>query len=599
MDKGITQDDKINIVVIDSGVNQKHKAFSDDDIKTIRFGDSVSNSVYGHGTAIYGILKKSLPSKKINIINVEMSGIEDGITVNEIINVLEYLLDNNIDADIINMSLGISCTDELDKLYDLCSKITDRGTIIVSAFDNAGSISYPAAFDNVIGVVSGDECRTVSDFEYYDDYMINIAAKGGLQRVAWCEPDYIIVSGNSFACAHVTAQVAKFLMEGIRGRQEVLNEFRKRALRQHKIYCSEKESKELFSIKRAALFPFNKEMHSLIRYYKLLNFDIVAIYDTKYSATVGATTSQILQDDDVKIIKIENLDNINWENFDTLILGHLDVLSQTIPGHDLKSHIIKEATRNNKNIYSFDDIYKSEYVDNFDLVYCPYISKSDIPANRLGKLFRTSKPVVGIFGTSSQQGKFTLQLKLRELFLQNGYNIGQIGTEPSALLYGMDYVYPMGYNSSVYISGYESIMYLNSAMNELCRKNKDIIIVGAQSGSVTYDTGNVNQYNLPQYDFLLGTLPDAIILCVNPYDDMEYIERTIHFLEAAIECKVISIVVFPMDMNGVNGAKRRLSEEKYIKIKSQMEDFFHIPIYMLGNNNDMKDLFGKIISFFE
>ena len=98
---------------------------------------------------------------------------------------------------------------------------------------------------------------------------------------------------------------------------------------------------------------------------------------------------------------------------------------------------------------------------------------------------------------------------------------------------------------------------------------------------------------------ILGTLPDAIILCVNPYDDMEYIERTIHFLEAAIECKVISIVVFPMDMNGVNGAKRRLSEEKYIKIKSQMEDFFHIPIYMLGNNNDMKDLFGKIISFFE
>lgn len=67
--------------------------------------------------------------------------------------------------------------------------------------------------------------------------------------------------------------------------------------------------------------------------------------------------------------------------------------------------------------------------------------------------------------------------------MEAGYNIGQIGTEPSALLYGMDYVFPMGYNSSVYIKEYETVRYLNYVLNELCMNKKDIILVGSQSGN--------------------------------------------------------------------------------------------------------------------
>ena len=59
-----------------------------------------------------------------------------------------------------------------------------------------------------------------------------------------------------------------------------------------------------------------------------------------------------------------------------------------------------------------------------------------------------------------------------------------IGTEPSALLYGMDYVFPIGYNSSVYISGFDVIRYLNYIINILCEKGNDLILVGSQSGTV-------------------------------------------------------------------------------------------------------------------
>ena len=45
------------------------------------------------------------------------------------------------------MSFGITAGDEyyqIEKLRILCEKIEMKGTIIVSAFDNDGAISYPA-----------------------------------------------------------------------------------------------------------------------------------------------------------------------------------------------------------------------------------------------------------------------------------------------------------------------------------------------------------------------------------------------------------------------------------------------------------------------
>jgi hypothetical protein len=45
------------------------------------------------------------------------------------------------------------CEDR-ESLYTACKSLTNKGIILVSAFDNAGSLSFPAAFPNVIGVTS-------------------------------------------------------------------------------------------------------------------------------------------------------------------------------------------------------------------------------------------------------------------------------------------------------------------------------------------------------------------------------------------------------------------------------------------------------------
>lgn len=246
-----------------------------------------------------------------------------------------------------------------------------------------GSISYPAAFDNVVGVTSGKSCIRVDDFEYIQDEVVNIGAKGDLQRLAWNNPDYIMLGGNSFACAHATVQIAKFMSEGIKGFENILNAFKSIAKRQYvnPTLSSSKSTNTFlpFEINKEVLFPFNKEMHGLIRFSTDLNFEIVGVYDSKYSANVGSTTSHIMKAD-VKSILIRNIKQIDWNTFDTLILGHLDEMSNLINKRDLKRKLISDAVRFGKKIYAFDDI--SQLITS-DSIYCPKVCKYEGTGNIL------------------------------------------------------------------------------------------------------------------------------------------------------------------------------------------------------------------------
>ena len=592
---------KIQIAIIDSGVTCHHPAFSNSNPIIISDGEAVeTNSLYGHGTAIYNIIRKV--NSIASIINFKLDHVENGICEGGLISILRKIK-KEYNFDIINLSLGISICEDLDELYLTCKDLSDAGAVIVSAFDNTGSISYPAAFDNVIGVTSGKSCIRIDDFEYIQDEVVNIGAKGDVQRLAWNNPDYIMLGGNSFACAHTSVQIAKFMIEGIKGFENILNTFKSNAKVQYinPTPSSSKRAKPFlpFEIKKAALFPFNKEMHSLIRFLIDLNFEIVGVYDSKYSANVGSTTNHIMKAE-VKNVPIQNIKQIEWNTFDTLILGHLDEMSNLINMQELKKKLINDAIKFGKKIYAFDDISQ---LFTSESIYCPKVCKEDLPPNRFGKLYRISKPVIGVYGTSSRQGKFTLQLELRQRFLRLGYKVGQIGTEPSSLLYGMDYVYPMGYNNSVYLQYYEAIMYINNLMNMLCKNGTDIIITGSQSGVIPFDTGNLIQYSMPQFSYLLGTHPDLIILCINPFDEIDYIARTKKFIEASVDCRVVAFVVFPMDIKddwtGIYGQRIILSNKKFMMLQDVLMSKFSIPTYRLGCRVDMDKVVDDVITFFD
>ena len=278
---------KIKVLIIDSGVRKNHPNFRNDIINEIPYKGNNIDDEFGHGTAIYNIIREC--RNIADIYNLRLKGIETGIEEIELIKVLVYIKEN-LDFDVINMSFGINTCENYDILYQLCKEISEGGTILVSAFDNSQSISFPAAFPEVIGVTAGYNHLKKHEFIYLNDDIVNLVGKSGISRVAWTKPDYIITEGNSFICAYATVEIIKLMAVGITKREDILSKFKTDKIE----HLNLNKKRELFLIKKAAIFPFNKEMHSLIRFYTILSFDILYVFYSIYFFYILIKTMEIL-----------------------------------------------------------------------------------------------------------------------------------------------------------------------------------------------------------------------------------------------------------------------------------------------------------------
>ena len=166
-------------VIIDSGINFNHDYFVEkhsniDAIKVVWNEDERAINVIdeqtdalGHGTAISSIIDRYTHEP---ILMINFTDSDDEIDTLLLIHTLQFVYEY-VSGDILNLSLGVPNCEEKEQLYDICKKLTDKGFIIVSAFDNLGALSYPASFDCVIGVLTGELCFSVNDFEYFENDM--------------------------------------------------------------------------------------------------------------------------------------------------------------------------------------------------------------------------------------------------------------------------------------------------------------------------------------------------------------------------------------------------------------------------------------------
>ncbi|NMA85344.1 MAG: S8 family serine peptidase [Epulopiscium sp.] len=559
----------------------------------------------GHGTAICGIILGHNP--EVELYTVKMFD-KDNLFSDEnmLTTVLEYIY-YNVDCDIVNLSLGLCLLDDYNKLYTICERFTRDNRIIISAFDNNGSISYPAEFDNVIGVTSEEICYRNDEYYCVDSSVVDICAKGRIQRVLGLDNNYTLGSGNSFACAHFTGILAsQDIIFSHLTRNEIIERIRIYSTGNITLPVPTKQVKCLNNpvsmYKRAVIFPFNKEMHSIVRFSDMLAFELVDVYETKYSGLISAHTDTLLKEKCSKNFAIRNINDIDWNSFDTFILGHIDEYTSVLGQTGFKEELVKEIIQQEKYLYTFDDVSDCCPLSVVDSkrIYHPAINIDDVPIAPFGKLYRHNKPVLGVFGTSSQLGKFTLQLRIRAEFLRRGYKIMQIGTEPSALLFDMDVVFPVGYNSSVSIHGYDTISYLNAKMHVLS-ENADLIIVGSQSGVIPPDDGNLMNYNFVQLELLYATQPDAIVLCINASDDLLMVKKSKQFIESASNAKVIALCLFPLYYPNSEKGFMHLSPAPIVVYNAIYELYmneFNIPTYHLGNPLHIEQLCNDIVYTF-
>ncbi len=578
------------IAIIDSGAttSQIDSAYKID----VLAGLQNSTDHINHGSIIFQIIKKYAPNALLRIIKIT-----DDMEIKEqaLCTALRVLL-RDLDVDIVNISMGIVVSEMTDEIIDLCEQLKNKGVILVAAFDNDGAMSYPAAASSVIGVDLSPKCKLVNQYEYIQDDVINIRAFSGILHVK-VDNNVFSVSGTSFTCAIMTAKIANLLNEKYNKYEQVMEKLEKNAtyIVKNKEY---KPIPTMFEIKKAIIFPFNKEMYSLLANQDLLGFSVVGVFDPVQLGKVGRKLSDELKGDLRNDFTIRNIFNINWEeDFDTFILGHTREISETL-GFSFKEHIVQKCKEYRKKLYAFDNIDTSE-ID----VYVPRVLESNVPKNRYGKLYQVHCPVLGILGTSSKQGKFSLQLKLRRLFLHSEYHLAQIGTEPSSLLFGMDAVYPMGYDGIVPNNPRDSIIMLNDMLRKSVKQDTDIVLVGAQSGSGVYSYQNTSLFPLETMHLLLGMQPDAILLCVNIFDDDDYIYRTIMCLENMIDTYVIALVISPVDYmyieSGLLRKTKQVETERMNSFQEHLKRRFKKEVFILDFETSAKEIYDYTIKILQ
>ena len=127
---------------------------------------------------------------------------------------------------------------------------------------------------------------------------------------------------------------------------------------------------------------------------------------------------------------------------------------------------------------------------------------------------------------------------------------------------------------------------------------KEIILASSQAQTIPYYCNNLLEFPSLQFHYALGIKPDVIVLCVNCFDEIEYIHNTMCTLQGLTDAKVIAIVVNAMTyLNEWSNLKRKITSEEFKRKAEMLQETFGIPVYLLGEKT-VSDLCQNIIDFF-
>ena len=588
---------KVRIAVIDTNVDTRSSILSNIPIHFSHFVDFNSHEV-GHGTAVCSIIAKECNQIDLTIFPI-FHDLENGIFVEDVIDCLNCI-NLNDHFDIINMSLGITSLvpEDLKKLQDICNSIISKGTIIVAAFDNGGGMSYPAAFENVIGVDVSPEIKSHHEYIYVENSPINIQGSSRPQRVNWGDNKYLLANGSSFVAPFVTGRIADIILKenlSISGIKELLY----RGAWKTKTFGQEVGFYHPFEINSAVAFPFNKEIHSLVAF-PSLSVKITDIFDIKHAMRVNRLASEVMGFTLESDYVIQDIDSIKWDDkFDTFILGHTREISNIL-GIAYIKNLVNRCLSFGKKIYAFDDDIIDYCTDSTAKIFYPRVDITSVPKRNMGKLWNINTPVLAVLGTRSKQGKFTVQQYLRQKMLNIGYDVGFLSSEPSGFLLGAQEVFPYGYDSTVKVPLDDSIPIVNDMLHRIDIQGFDLIITGGQSGVLPYEYSNTRNMLLPQVSFLYGINPDAVVLCLCADDDIEYIKRTICYIESSCGTTVISAILYPFSYEATASGqylRKSLQPDKYVSIAKSFTEKLEIPVYT-HSDCDIDACVFKIIDYF-
>lgn len=620
----------VSVAVVDSGIDQKHPKVGSVaggvDISVHADGRIVYD-VYnytdrtGHGTACAGIIRKKAPDAKLFSVRIFDKWLSAPGDV--LVSAIRWATRQRV--DVVNLSLGTTDLAFREAIVDACRLAVDAGIILVAAEHNEGYECYPSVLPEAIGVGGGSIYEKYG-FNYRPNERIECIARGDEQRVCWTGGRDILISGTSYAAAHITGIVALIKEAHPGANLDDVREILQANALNGAVDDSKPARRPAVSlatgtkpytarfrwIRKGACYPFNKEMHGMVRFKDLLDFEIIAIADPIGKGLVGKDAGAAVGIAPVGIPIVPHLKDA-LKGADTLILGYVDELTR-IASRDLLKESIQAALDQGLHVFSFLSVPEGAYPDLHATarekglrIYYPDVSQ-EVVFDTLQHGHEeplVDAPVLGVFGTSSQQGKFTVQLSLRRNLIEKGYKIAQVGTEHHSELFGMDLAFPMGYASPLKLPLQVYVPYLDFKMREMCRKKRpEIILVGSQSGTIPYELFEHDTHPLPTIAFLLGTKPDACILVVNSIDPDEYIRDTLNAIRALGKAPTIMLAMSDKEKHIRTAYGRtiispgQMSRQKIQQKLLHLEETFAIPAVEIVSEEGQQRMVETVIRHF-
>ena len=194
----------VTVCILYSGCSDDHskgKSF-------LGVSDDLTDSI-GHGTHICSLIREGAP--EADVVMLKCFDAQDSLNEEAIVAAL-YAAVDTYHADVINMSWTLS--EESDLLREAILHAYDQGAILVACTGNLsmstglGTIAYPAAWDEVIGIAGVDlndlgEPKTSLWYLYGE--AVDFCARGD------CGDD----KGSSYAAARISGLIAAALQNGV------------------------------------------------------------------------------------------------------------------------------------------------------------------------------------------------------------------------------------------------------------------------------------------------------------------------------------------------------------------------------------------------
>ncbi len=208
----------VTVAIVDSGIDTEHPDLAGKVIESVEariegnrvvFEPSSAGDSAGHGTACAGIVSRTAPEAKFASIKVlGAGGLGDGQVF---LAGLEYAIKKRY--KVINLSLGTTKPQFFAPLHDMLDRAYQAGCIVVAAANNLPQPSFPSVFSSsLVSVVKSAETDPLN-FGFHYGEVIELTAPGVNVRTAWIGGGHRNLTGNSFACPHISAIVAR-LVEG-------------------------------------------------------------------------------------------------------------------------------------------------------------------------------------------------------------------------------------------------------------------------------------------------------------------------------------------------------------------------------------------------